>query len=435
MSVKLKSSLSCFFLFLSILPLYAAPGDLLWRYKTESSFNDASSCVSNGVVYFGNYQAFYALNAINGSKLWSLKDISYIFTKPFVDKGRVFFADYDLQESYLRVHNAYNGEKIWTFFSKEGFFSPFVSNDIVYCGSADKAFYALNASDGSLKWKYQTDGIVITLPCIDVIEGTVFFGNIDFERSLFALDMLTGQKKWSYKSSGYLKNPCLSTTKEVVFSSGYTTTSGDVFALNAKTGEKIWLNSFRRSVTSPCFGNGKIYFCCRNFYCYAFDEGTGDTKWSYPVGSDSDPCYRDSIVYVGSFDSYIYALNSIDGTLEWKYKTGDVVDSSPCIEDGVVYCGSDDKYLYAIETYGYTGFKRSSNTTSNPIPSSLKAYPNPFRNTLSLDLPSQASVYSLTGTLIKTLPKGKNEIDTRSWKAGVYLSRCGKETKRVVKIE
>ncbi len=82
--------------------------------------------------------------------------------------------------------------------------------------------------------------------------------------------------------------------------------------------------------------------------------------------------------------------------------------------------------------YEETGF--SSTLFPKALPVALSASPNPFTSRLSLSLPSPAAIYSLTGSLIKTLPKGKHEMDTSSWKAGVYLIKCGKETKRVVKL-
>jgi len=128
-------------------------------------------------------------------------------------------------------------------------------------------------------------------------------------------------------------------------------------------------------------------------------------------------------------------LNSADGSVKWKYTTGDWVDSSPYVENGVVYCGSDDNYLYAIETYGYMGFKEDNTFKGlKPLAKSLYASPNPFRSTLNLDLPSPASIYSQTGQLIKHFDKGNHKISTSNWRVGVYLIKCGKETKRIVKL-
>ena len=81
-----------------------------------------------------------------------------------------------------------------------------------------------------------------------------------------------------------------------------------------------------------------------------------------------------------------------------------------------------------------TGFKDAA---SNPLPSSiLKAYPNPFCEILNLELGAKASIYSITGRLIKQVEKGSCSIDTRKWQSGVYLVSIndGSISRRIVKI-
>ncbi|MBN1234371.1 MAG: T9SS type A sorting domain-containing protein, partial [Candidatus Coatesbacteria bacterium] len=107
--------------------------------------------------------------------------------------------------------------------------------------------------------------------------------------------------------------------------------------------------------------------------------------------------------------------------------------SVPFVFNHVVYFGSGDSYLYAIETYGYKGF--SNKKTASYIPSkSFSISPNPFTSRLSVSLPSIGAIYSITGQLIMSLPKGKHSLDTSKWKQGVYIVKSGKECKRVVKV-
>ena len=65
----------------------------------------------------------------------------------------------------------------------------------LYFGSNDNYLYALNP-DGSLKWRYETGGEVISSPAIDS-EGTVCFGSGD--RFFYALNP-DGTLKWSYQA-------------------------------------------------------------------------------------------------------------------------------------------------------------------------------------------------------------------------------------------
>jgi hypothetical protein len=98
-----------------------------------------------------------------------------------------------------------------------------------------------------------------------------------------------------------------------------------------------------------------------------------------------------------------------------------------------------DQYFHdasnnAFTIYYGTGFDYSKAATSKGLPS-LSASPNPFANTLTLTLPYPASIYSLSGQMIKSLPKGSHSIDTSFWRYGVYLILCGTEVKRITKIE
>jgi len=53
----------------------------------------------------------------------------------------------------------------------------------LYIGSTDGAIYSLDAKTGALRWRFQTDGPVISSPTIE--EGLVYVGSAD--RYLYAL--------------------------------------------------------------------------------------------------------------------------------------------------------------------------------------------------------------------------------------------------------
>jgi WD40 repeat protein len=82
--------------------------------------------------------------------------------------------------------------------------------------------------------------------------------------------------------------------------------------------------------------------------------------------------------------------------------------------------------------YRVVGF--ADNKTSQYKPYVFSVSPNPFKERLRITLPSEASVYSLTGNLIMKLDKGVHTIDTAKWGNGVYIVKCSDEVKRVVKI-
>ena len=129
-------------------------------------------------------------------------------------------------------------------------------------------------------------------------------------------------------------------------------------------------------------------------------------------------------MYLSGSDAEFIVYSLSDFTDNWHSK------KMFCNEEGACACGpilsSDRDDIIACH---YDSIYHYSS-----IPVGFDEHPNPFTTRLSLTLPSSASIYSVTGTLIKILPKGKQEIDTRNWKAGVYIIKAGNETKRVVKL-
>jgi outer membrane protein assembly factor BamB len=74
--------------------------------------------------------------------------------------------------------------------------SPVVFGDLVYVGSLDNKFYALNASNGAVVWNFTTGGNVLSPAAVG--GGLVYFGSEDF--NVYALNALTGEYVWSFKT-------------------------------------------------------------------------------------------------------------------------------------------------------------------------------------------------------------------------------------------
>jgi len=158
--------------------------------------------------------------------------------------------------------------------------------------------------DGTLKWKFKTEGGIDSSPAIGQ-DGTIYVGSDD--GNLYAINP-NGTLKWKFK------------TKSVVSS-------------------------------SPAIGpDGTIYVGSLDHNLYAINPN-GTLKWKFETGywiAFSLAIGQDGTIYVGSGDGNLYAINS-DGTLKWKFKTGSAIGSSPAIgQDGTIYVGSRDHNLYAI---------------------------------------------------------------------------------------
>ena len=234
--------------------------------------------------------------------------------------------------------------------------SPAVYKGVVYVSSLDGHVYALDASTGSLKWKYQTGAGVSSTPAVS--EGLVF--TVSHDDNIYALDAETGALKWKYQTDGcWLYSPAV--CEGVVYVGN---TNGYLYALYANTGNLKWKYQTGAEVSStPAISEGVVYVGS-GYYVYALDATTGILKWKYQIGNTSSPADSVStpavlggVVYIGgaSFDpenwmyyGHVYALDATTGTLKWKYPTT-AIGNSPAVSGGVVYFSPIDNDVYALD--------------------------------------------------------------------------------------
>lgn len=74
--------------------------------------------------------------------------------------------------------------------------SPAVVNGTVYIGGVGGSVYALNATDGTERWKTATTFDVQSSPT--VWNDTVYIGS---NEDVYALDTTTGTEQWSYPTN------------------------------------------------------------------------------------------------------------------------------------------------------------------------------------------------------------------------------------------
>ena len=113
--------------------------------------------------------------------------------------------------------------------------SPIVVGGLVYVGSYDDNFYALNATNGAVVWTYTTGSNVVSPAA--VADGLVYFGSED--NNVYTLNAETGALVWNYTTGFYVDS-----TPEV--SNGVVYVASEdwkVYALNASTGALICFNS------------------------------------------------------------------------------------------------------------------------------------------------------------------------------------------------
>jgi outer membrane protein assembly factor BamB len=139
---------------------------------------------------------------------WKFKTNGIIHTSPALYNGMVYFGSWD---TYFYAVDAKTGKEKWKFKTGEQPVyhvlegiqaSPALQDSVVYFGARDGFFYALNANTGQSLWKFSAENSWI-LTTAAIKDSTVYFGTSD-TYLLLALDARTGKKKYSMNAAGYL---------------------------------------------------------------------------------------------------------------------------------------------------------------------------------------------------------------------------------------
>ncbi|HEX6269333.1 MAG TPA: PQQ-binding-like beta-propeller repeat protein [Anaerolineales bacterium] len=142
-------------------------GELLWTFKPGTA-NEPPFWVSpltsvtafNGIVYVGASDvaggtrgSLHALDAGDGSLLWSYDHNGHTPSTPTIADGIVYFGSEDYN---IYAVDALEGNLLWDY-TTEGHVrsTPAVHEDMVFVNSQDGHLYALDAANGMLEWQFQ----------------------------------------------------------------------------------------------------------------------------------------------------------------------------------------------------------------------------------------------------------------------------------------
>ena len=104
-------------------------------------------------------------------------------------------------------------------------------------------------------------------------------------------------------------------------------------------------------LATPAVVGDNLYITTEDGIAAALDASTGETVWSYEIGSPSDsaPAVTRDAIYVGARDHRLLALERENGALLWERNLGNIVLGSAIVLDGTVYIGSTNGKLEALD--------------------------------------------------------------------------------------
>ena len=271
----------------------------------------------------------YALNAADGSTLWSYSLTgSYYWSTLCYENGRVFALNYD---GLLRAFDGSTGSLIWSrqLPGQYSFSSaPTVFQGVVYVGGSGSGgtAYAVSADNGNVLWTTPVSNGSNSSPAVSA-DGV------------------------------YLSYSCL-----------------NVYKLNPGNGSTIW------HTTPNCSGGGGKTPVLYNNRVYArevssntdwiFDSQTGGTINTFV--SKSAPAFSGNMGFFLNGPKYFGSYGTLEGRdvntnlVRWTFAGDGHLQSSMLVVNDYVYVGSDLGKLYAVEAA--TGTPVWSTTAGTNIP-------------------------------------------------------------------
>jgi len=126
------------------------------------------------VVFGSDDGRVHAVDAGSGEPRWSVQTGAPVFASPAIDRDLVYVGSRD--GSFLAM-DLLTGEVAWATDLVEVLSSAAVTPQRVYVGSSDGNLYVLNRADGSVVTQLPVGASVWTSPA--VVEGWLYFGAHD----------------------------------------------------------------------------------------------------------------------------------------------------------------------------------------------------------------------------------------------------------------
>lgn len=280
-------------------------GEIAWTFQAEGAIDGQATVDGDEVFVQSRDGQLHAISREDGRRLWS---------SPTGEPGPKDFWDFTLS-------------------------APALHGSTVLLGSGSGQLRAYSRESGALAWQFETDGPIRGNPV--VVGDIVYFGS--FDGHFTALDLASREPVWRFKSLGSQFFP------EGAFQGG-AVVEGDLvhvgsrdynlYVLDRATGRAMWnLRAPSWVIGAPALDERQAYFGTSDSRrIYAVNRRTGDPAWTFTTSSRvfGSPVIHQRLVYFASFDGRIHGLDAETGVQRHVYRTRGGVENNALVygDDG-----------------------------------------------------------------------------------------------------
>jgi outer membrane protein assembly factor BamB len=274
---------------------------------------------ADGQLLVSGYDKTVAsLNPQTLAENWVFKDAKNRFIAPPVVSGEVIYAACTDEKLYALDRS---GNPLWPrpFDAGQALWAaPALSPDgqTLYQASMDRRLYAIQASDGSLRWSREMGGASVGTPAVSPAGDTLYIGTMGNE--LLALRASDGQIEWRLAMDGWVwAGPVLHDGMLIVGD-----LSGALSAINPANGSRLWtMQPDGPIIGQPLVIEDSIYIGTESGSVYAVDL-EGNVRWSLEIGGKiyTSPVQAGDLILVAPIEAdRLLAAIDTSGALRWSF--------------------------------------------------------------------------------------------------------------------
>ncbi len=299
--------------------------------------------------------------AAPGKLVWQFPTNQVVDSDPTVANGILYTGSHD---GHFYALDAATGKRIWATAMPAVAALPTVDSGIVAVAAFVTGFWALDAAAGKIAWSIaKAEGSAGFISDWAAGGGKIYLGAAPNDIVITVLDARRGRQLTTFRNDpdGY-------NVKAMTYADGLIyvmTISGKLQALDATTGATKWstrlVDEFTTIGTGVVVGGGVILVGAQSpGVLYALDAASGTGMWTYPINADlgGDPVYLGGYVYIVDSAGMLHALSAASGKSAWFYNTTGVGDTSVGAGNGSVYtvAGHDGTVQQLDAVTGHTGW-------------------------------------------------------------------------------
>lgn len=323
-----------------------------WRFRMS---NDVwgTPAVADDLLYVTSFEV-HALDVASGRRKFKTRDVAWAMA---VADGRIHASD----GPSLYALDAEDGSDRWRLNTEGWVYALKVDHGTVVTSTRGGGVQAWEAGTGELLW--ETGGVQTDFESAEAgpvaHDGTVF---VWADARLKALEARTGAERWSYPigdaaACGGVPMRLLPASDGAV----YVVAGTRVLAIDIARGDVRWhfeapavFLSPPAFAPGPAVTGGGVYLADYLGTVYALDAADGRDRWRIATEArqSTEPVLvAHGAVHLGSGKA-LYTLDAVTGTPRWRFQAGAEVVGAPVVAEGRVHFGSADHCLYTLDAMG-----------------------------------------------------------------------------------